>query len=275
MGRLLLWPLVFWGKLWGPSISQFRSLFVAIILSLEPFHHLPFRWPVVSWGLHSHEHGRLWSEYHVNFMLPCSCSMCAYVKFVRIYYGYIFDCDIYIYKYIFNFCKYVYECIHICIYIYMYYTYIQYIYMYILSFPWKTIESHNVFFSHWHERFFGREVLEVSENMKLRKSFSSQREFRCSFGQMLPSCSTDVRWHGWYGRKKHTKQTTSSLWFLIFADFYPYLGKILILTNLFQLGWNHQLEKDRAMANTLLVVSLVEEILKWHFGLPKRYLLLP
>lgn len=125
MGRLLLWPLVFWGKLWGPSISQFRSLFVAIILSLEPFHHLPFRWPVVSWGLHSHEHGRLWSEYHVNFMLPCSCSMCAYVKFVCIYYGYIFDCDI---IYIFNFCKYVYECIHIMS-IYIYYTYIQYIYI--------------------------------------------------------------------------------------------------------------------------------------------------
>ena len=205
MGRLLLWPLVFWGKLWGPSISQFRSLFVAIILSLEPFHHLPFRWPVVSWGLHSHEHGRLWSEYHVNFMLPCSCSMCAYVKFVRIYYGYIFDCDIYIYLISANMCTNVY----IFVFIYIHVLYIHTVYIYILSFPWKTIESHNVFFSHWHERFFGREVLEVSENMKLRKSFSSQRVatrvplfFWSDATFMLHRC--EMTWMIW---KKKTHQT--------------------------------------------------------------------
>ena len=148
MGRLLLWPLVFWGKLWGPSISQFRSLFVAIILSLEPFHHLPFRWPVVSWGLHSHEHGRLWSEYHVNFMLPCSCSMCAYVKFVCIYYGYVFDCDIYLYIYIYLISANMFTNVYIFVFIYIHLLYIHtvYIYIYIFSFAWKTIESHNVFF---------------------------------------------------------------------------------------------------------------------------------
>ena len=27
-------------------------------------------------------------------------------------------------------------------------------------------------------------------------------------------------------------------------DFHSYLGKIPILTNIFQLGWNHQLDKD-------------------------------
>ena len=27
-----------------------------------------------------------------------------------------------------------------------------------------------------------------------------------------------------------------------FFDFHPYLGKIPILTNIFQMGWNHQLE---------------------------------
>ena len=29
--------------------------------------------------------------------------------------------------------------------------------------------------------------------------------------------------------------------FILF--FHPYLGKIPILTNIFQMGWNHQLEK--------------------------------
>ena len=30
-------------------------------------------------------------------------------------------------------------------------------------------------------------------------------------------------------------------WFQIFFYFHPYLGKIPILTNIFQMGWNHQL----------------------------------
>ena len=33
-------------------------------------------------------------------------------------------------------------------------------------------------------------------------------------------------------------------WFQIFFIFHPYLGKILILTNMFQRGWNHQLENQ-------------------------------
>ena len=32
-------------------------------------------------------------------------------------------------------------------------------------------------------------------------------------------------------------------WFQIFIYFHPYLGKIPILTNIFQMGWNHQLEQ--------------------------------
>ena len=31
-------------------------------------------------------------------------------------------------------------------------------------------------------------------------------------------------------------------WFQIFFYFHPYLGKIPILTNIFQMGWNHQLD---------------------------------
>ena len=34
----------------------------------------------------------------------------------------------------------------------------------------------------------------------------------------------------------------SRWWFHIFFNFHPYLGKIPILTNIFQRGWNHQLE---------------------------------
>ena len=33
----------------------------------------------------------------------------------------------------------------------------------------------------------------------------------------------------------------SGWWFQIFFYFHPYLGKIPILTNIFQMGWNHQL----------------------------------
>ena len=31
-------------------------------------------------------------------------------------------------------------------------------------------------------------------------------------------------------------------WFQIFFYVHPYLGKIPILTNIFQMGWNHQLD---------------------------------
>ena len=30
--------------------------------------------------------------------------------------------------------------------------------------------------------------------------------------------------------------------YFLFSSFHPYLGKIPILTNIFQMGWNHQLD---------------------------------
>ena len=51
----------------------------------------------------------------------------------------------------------------------------------------------------------------------------------------LPGCKL-ARWLGRQAPK-------TSWWFQIFS-FHPYLGKIPILTNIFQLGWNHQREKD-------------------------------
>ena len=40
--------------------------------------------------------------------------------------------------------------------------------------------------------------------------------------------------------------TYTQNWVVVSNIFYvqPYLGKIPILTDIFQMGWNHQLEKD-------------------------------
>ena len=43
------------------------------------------------------------------------------------------------------------------------------------------------------------------------------------------------------GQKESIYSTLFRWWFQIFFNFQPYLGKIPILTNIFQLGWNHQL----------------------------------
>ena len=40
------------------------------------------------------------------------------------------------------------------------------------------------------------------------------------------------------------KKNQSGWWFQIFFIFHPYLGKIPILTNIFQWGWNHQLAME-------------------------------
>ena len=45
-------------------------------------------------------------------------------------------------------------------------------------------------------------------------------------------------------------------WFQIVFDFHPYLGKIPILTNIFQRGWNHQL--GMLMMETKLTLCLGE-----------------
>ena len=41
----------------------------------------------------------------------------------------------------------------------------------------------------------------------------------------------------------HLHKSKTRWWFQIFFYFYPYLGKWWNLTNIFQVGWNHQLEK--------------------------------
>ena len=58
------------------------------------------------------------------------------------------------------------------------------------------------------------------------------------------------RWPGEFGWKKLVETRkwqekhviiSTRWWFSNIFYFYPYLGKIPILTNIFQLGWNHQL----------------------------------
>ena len=43
--------------------------------------------------------------------------------------------------------------------------------------------------------------------------------------------------------RKHRDASTTRWWFLDMLYFHPYLGKIPIVTNMFQMGWNHQLDK--------------------------------
>ena len=44
--------------------------------------------------------------------------------------------------------------------------------------------------------------------------------------------------------------------------FHPYLGKIPILTNIFQLGWNHQLDMydDDTDYDDIVVIALLDRI---------------
>ena len=51
--------------------------------------------------------------------------------------------------------------------------------------------------------------------------------------------------------------------FIFYFYFHPYLGKWSNLTNIFQLGWNHQLEKGEYLLNTI-VVTLLNPL--WHMG---------
>ena len=50
-------------------------------------------------------------------------------------------------------------------------------------------------------------------------------------------------WRVWQFREVFLKDTN---WVVVQINFnfHPYLGKITILTNTFQMGWNHQLEND-------------------------------
>ena len=59
----------------------------------------------------------------------------------------------------------------------------------------------------------------------------------------------------------------SRWWFQIFLYFHPYLGKWSNLTNIFQLGWNHQLEMSLAWISRFLFVSSVAPVshLKEHW----------
>ena len=46
-----------------------------------------------------------------------------------------------------------------------------------------------------------------------------------------------------------TPKTHTRWWFQIFFYVHPYLGNIPILTNIFQMGWNHQPDIDLAENN--------------------------
>ena len=61
----------------------------------------------------------------------------------------------------------------------------------------------------------------------------------CSLGITPWNCTCRILDSWPLGRKQ--KQRSPGRWFQIFFYFHPYLGKWSNLTNIFQMGWNHQL----------------------------------
>ena len=58
-------------------------------------------------------------------------------------------------------------------------------------------------------------------------------------------------------KKIHIK---SGRWFQIFLDFHPCLRKIPFLTNIFQVGWNHQLEMFQKVIFVTSAAALVSDL---------------
>ena len=76
------------------------------------------------------------------------------------------------------------------------------------------------------------------------KQLATELEFRlgvASSGELLHGRWGLGLWRFWVVGILPKKSKTG-WWFQICFDFHPYLGKIPILTNIFQMGWNHQLE---------------------------------
>ncbi len=77
--------------------------------------------------------------------------------------------------------------------------------------------------------------------MVISRQVSQSLQRRHSAFQRLEEATVWRKWNGliwwtWWRREKLGGG-------FIFFNFHPYLGKIPILTNIFQLGWNHHLEK--------------------------------
>ena len=73
--------------------------------------------------------------------------------------------------------------------------------------------------------------------------------------------SANLWWFCWRNAwEEKIKKRLSGWWFHFFKYFQPYLGKWSNLTNIFQLGWNHQLV---VIYITLKVVELIKLKLAW------------
>ena len=75
--------------------------------------------------------------------------------------------------------------------------------------------------------------------------------FRGELSKDAWNCSTKialVKFH-------HGSFNKNGWWCQTFFDFQPYLGKWSILTNLFQRGWNHQLEMSPSLPKTYPIPS--------------------
>ena len=114
----------------------------------------------------------------------------------------------------------------------------------------------------------------------------------CSFGVPFSQCQEcgsliqeqfcphwmgmiDDRLRWWRRKEWYILHTTYTIWVVVSNIFYvhPYLGKIPIVTNIFEMGWNHQLaidihskddwEIDKLVVETTMFSCLFRSLWKW------------
>ena len=96
-----------------------------------------------------------------------------------------------------------------------------------------------------------------------RNNLRGSRVFRC-FEAHDESCSIRSAWRLPENTKANSKSTSCLAGG--FNDLHPYLGKIPMFTNMFQLGWNHQLVVY-TIFNHMFVWSLSQE----HMSFPSIF----
>ena len=94
--------------------------------------------------------------------------------------------------------------------------------------------------------------------MLARSSFLQAMSFRWwqGLGASITGHHSGFFWRKFLDRRKGKEGTQNWVVVSKIFYFYPYLGKIPILTNIFQRGWNHQLEKMAAQCSGALFVVL-------------------
>ena len=64
-----------------------------------------------------------------------------------------------------------------------------------------------------------------------------------------------------------------SWWGSLEVNFHPYLGKIPILTNIFEMGWNHQLDEESPCESSVFLLVRLRDFLGLYFRMSSRTLM--